>query len=160
MRHWIFLASFGYKLPTRRWSGIGGVSEFMELVRGDISADASGRAAILVVDDEVLIRFMQAEALRDAGYEVVEAANGDEALALLRAGLDVSLLITDVRMPGSLDGLDLARAAHDLRPDLAIAISSAHVGAIQGNLDGIVADFLPKPYLPSRLIELANRLIG
>ena len=131
----------------------------MALVRDAVTADEGGKAAVLVVDDEVLIRFVQAETLRDAGYAVVEAANGDEAIALPRAGVAADLLITDVRMPGSLDGLALARAAHDLRPELVIAVSSAHVGKVEGDLADIVAGFLPKPYLPSQLVALAERLL-
>ncbi len=131
----------------------------VSLVRDVVTAEDAGKAAILVVDDEVLIRFVQAETLREAGYAVVEAASGDEAIALLQAGVDADLLITDVRMPGSLDGLALARAARELRPDLVIAVSSAHVASIDGCLDGIVAGFLPKPYLPSQLIAMAERLL-
>lgn len=131
----------------------------VNLALGDVTLASSGSRAILVVDDEMLIRFVQAEALREAGYDVVEAANGDEALELLNAGVEAELLITDVRMPGSLDGLALARAAHALRPSMAIAISSAHVGGMEGNLGGIVAAFLPKPYLPSQLIAMADRLL-
>lgn len=129
------------------------------LVRDALTSNHSGKAAVLVVDDEALIRFVQAEALRDAGYLVSEAANGDEAIALLQAGVAADLMITDVRMPGSLDGLALAREAHALRPDLVIAVSSAHVAAVEGRLDGIIAAFLPKPYLPSQLIAMADRLL-
>lgn len=131
----------------------------MALVQEDASAHEPGKASILVVDDEVLIRFVQAETLREAGYEVIEAASGDEAIQLLQAGVEADLMITDVRMPGTLDGLALARAAHELRPELVIAVSSAHIATIEGGLNGIIAGFLPKPYRPSQLIAMAEKLL-
>jgi CheY-like chemotaxis protein len=79
---------------------------------------------ILVVEDEVLIRAVLADDLREHGYEIIEAANGDEALSILQSHVDIDLVITDKRMPGSLDGLALARVIRaDHRPLGVIMIS-------------------------------------
>ncbi len=130
----------------------------LALEQASVANDKYGR--VLVVDDEVLIRLIMADELRDAGYRVIEASSADEALALLTSGLSVDLLITDVRMPGTLDGLGLARAARQLRPELAIVVSSGHIRSEGGDLGGIVDAYLPKPYLPVQLIELARGLLA
>ena len=68
------------------------------------------RHRILLVEDEVLVRMVIAEELRDAGYTVIEANSADEALDLLRHGeVDVQVIFSDVRMPGTIDGAMLAR---------------------------------------------------
>src|SRR5438874_384004 len=64
---------------------------------------------ILVVEDEVLVRMLIADQLRNAGYSVIEAADADEALALLAHTFNVNVVLSDVQMPGSLDGAGLAR---------------------------------------------------
>ncbi|QXQ08088.1 response regulator [Sphingosinicellaceae bacterium] len=112
------------------------------------------------MDDEVLIRMIMADELRDAGYQVIEASSADEGLALLSAGVSVDLMITDVRMPGDLDGLALAKAARRLRPELAIIVSSGHVRSADSDLAGVVDAYLPKPYLPVQLIEMARGLLA
>ena len=115
--------------------------------------------SVLVVDDEVLIRLMMADALRDAGYSVIEAADAEEALSLIAAAVPVDLVVTDVRMPGPVDGLDLARTVRQLRPTLPIVVSSGHLEAREADVPGVVDAFLPKPYLPDQLLTLAERLI-
>jgi two-component system, response regulator PdtaR len=84
-----------------------------------------GPPVILVVEDEVLIRMMLAEEFRGAGYAVLEAANADEALAVMAASPDIALLFTDVRMPGSMDGLALVQWVRANRPDVKVVVSSA-----------------------------------
>lgn len=132
----------------------------MSLALEQVSVADDGPGRVLIVDDEVLIRLIMADELRDAGYTVIEASSADEALALLTAGLRVELMITDVRMPGTLDGLALARAARALRPELAVIVSSGHVRSDDGELDGIVDAYLPKPYLLVQLIELTRGLLA
>jgi CheY-like chemotaxis protein len=66
--------------------------------------------SILVVEDEVLVRMMLADQLREAGHRVVEARDADEALELLEhEALDVKVVISDIKMPGSMDGIELAQ---------------------------------------------------
>ena len=72
---------------------------------------------VLLVEDEGLIRLTLAETLGDAGYTVVEAGTGDEACALLRDKSEFDVLLTDIQMPGSADGIDVARSFHALHPN-------------------------------------------
>ncbi|MDF1586302.1 hybrid sensor histidine kinase/response regulator [Marinimicrococcus flavescens] len=112
-------------------------------------ADATGgRERILLVEDNEAVREAVAELLRMLGYELEQAAGGEQALAILEAGLEVDLLFTDVMMPGALDGGELARRARLLRPGLAVLFSSGHAGASllrDGRLEPGVT-LLNKPY--------------
>ena len=65
-------------------------------------------AKLLVAEDDIFVREMIAEFLRDAGFDVVEAGNADEAMAVFESGAEIDLLFRDVRMPGSMDGSALA----------------------------------------------------
>jgi CheY-like chemotaxis protein len=75
---------------------------------------------ILVVEDEFLIRLTLVEALGDEGFEVIEAESGDAGLVALETDTGIQLLLTDIQLPGSLDGRALARRARESRPDLPI----------------------------------------
>ncbi len=99
-----------------------------------------------MVEDEWLIRESLAEVLTQAGFRVLEAEQGETALTTLQEhGPDIDLLFTDIRMPGRLDGLELARFARALLPGLAILVAS-------GNWVPTLSDlpagslFLAKPY--------------
>jgi len=74
------------------------------------------KPTVLVVEDEVLVRLMIADELREQGLHVLEASNADDALTILQSSLPVDLLFTDVRMPGRMDGVALARFAHSRFP--------------------------------------------
>jgi CheY-like chemotaxis protein len=112
---------------------------------------------ILVVEDKVLVRLMVAEQLRDADFHVVEAANADEALAVLQFTTDVALIVTDIRMPGSMDGLELAKAVRTTFPQIRIVLTS-------GNAPQFTSDnqdaFVPKPYQPDKIIGLITTLLN
>jgi len=74
------------------------------------SESTAGAETVLVVDDEVLIRMVISEYLRDCGYKVIEAANADEAILLLQQEeLTIDVVFTDIEMPGSMDGWGLSR---------------------------------------------------
>ena len=107
----------------------------------------SGRpthGAILVVEDEAFVRFALAEWLRGEGYEVIEAASGDEAATVV-SSRSIDLIITDVQMPGSLNGLQLARHIRSAFPSLPVIVVSGH--ARPENFDEIgAAAFFLKPY--------------
>ena len=110
---------------------------------------------VLVVEDEWLIRQTLCEVLADAGFEVVEAERADLALeALEQRAPAVDLLFTDVRMPGSFDGLELARRVSASQPDIAIVVASGNLIPSRSDLPpGSL--FLSKPYsfreLPEQL---------
>jgi CheY-like chemotaxis protein len=112
-----------------------------------LGADAAraGPARLLVVEDEVLIRMFVADMLRDAGYDVIEAVSGNEALDILRAGLVVDLVLSDVRMPGSADGLALLAFVRQNLADLPVILTSGHLAPEIALGKGAV-QFLAKPY--------------
>lgn len=112
---------------------------------------------ILFVEDEILIRVLLTDALRDAGYDVVEASNGEEGVALLRSGKAFDLLITDVNMPGSVDGLSLVEQWQAHNPSRPALISSGHLTRDQLPAG---AELISKPYSNSALLVIVERLIG
>ena len=123
------------------------------VVRGSSEAH---KPVILLVEDDVLVRFTTAEILRDAGFDVLEAVDSSEALALLTTGHPLNLVITDVRMPGHMDGVQLTSVIKNSRPHLPVALFSSHLDHPQHEADV----FVPKPASPDQLVEVAKRLIG
>ena len=119
----------------------------------------TGRPVVLLVEDEPLVRMFGADVLEEAGYEVVEAADGDEALQVLEARSDIHVLFTDVNMPGSLDGLDLARLVHERRPGIKLLIASGQV-RLNDNEIPDSGRFLPKPYNPDDILREVRNLIA
>jgi CheY-like chemotaxis protein len=115
-----------------------------------------GGVRVLLVEDEMLIRELAAEDFTDAGFEVVAATSGDEALFLLEAGRDFDLLFTDIRMPGEVDGIDLARRARSLLPTLRVIYATGY--------DDKLRDLTPdercirKPYAFSEVLGLVASL--
>src|ERR1700749_492162 len=81
---------------------------------------------VLVVDDEPFLRFNICDYLEDAGMTVLEATSADDALKILRSKPQISAIITDVQMPGTMDGIELARLVRDRWPRKVIIISSGH----------------------------------
>lgn len=80
--------------------------------------------AILVAEDEVLIRFVIADYLRECGFQVIEASSGDEAVSILASSVSVDLVFTDVQMPGSRDGFELAHWVRANRPGVPVLLTS------------------------------------
>jgi signal transduction histidine kinase/ActR/RegA family two-component response regulator len=114
--------------------------------RPDVAAAASRARAILIVDDEEAIRTMVAEALRDEGYVVMEAADGETASRIVRSGERIDLLVTDVGMPG-LNGRQLADAAREMLPELPVLLITGYAGKALEDMDlprGM--DVLLKPF--------------
>jgi DNA-binding NtrC family response regulator len=115
---------------------------------------------ILLVDDERDILEIGAMALRDAGYKVQSAANGDIALVLIEQGLSFRLLITDVVMPGELDGYALARRAHEIDPDLRVIYTTGFSRAASVRAPGTpLGPTLSKPWKPSELLMLVAQAL-
>jgi CheY-like chemotaxis protein len=114
-------------------------------------------ARILVVEDEVLIRAFIAEELRLAGFSVTEAGRAEEALTYINAGEQVDLVFSDIRMPGSLNGLQLAEILRDKYPDIPIVLTSGN--ALPGHV-GIVQAFVPKPYDVTQTIALMSSILA
>jgi CheY-like chemotaxis protein len=114
-------------------------------------------ARILVVEDEVLVRNLLADELREAGFCVIEAAHAEEAMSYLQAGGTVDLVFTDIRMPGSRNGLELARALRAQNPSLPIILTSGNErprGAAE------IGPFIPKPYNIEHAVGVVRALLG
>jgi DNA-binding NtrC family response regulator len=95
-----------------------------------------GKAAILVVEDEALVRWATRDGIEDAGFQVHDARNADEAIKLLEANPDIGLIFTDVDMPGSMDGVKLAHYVRERWPPVKIIVTSG--------FKNITPDQLPK----------------
>jgi len=107
----------------------------------------NGSATILVVEDDADVRAMVTELLSHLGYHILVASNGAEALALLRRDNAVDLLFTDIVMPADMTGVELARRARNLRPNLKVLLSSGHAGdEIKSHLLRGRFSFISKPY--------------
>jgi CheY-like chemotaxis protein len=115
--------------------------------------EVAGQRAILVVEDEILIRSAVAEFLRNVGYKVIEAADAGEAVAIFASGTQIDLVFSDINMPGAMDGVGLARWIADHHPGIHVILTSAIGHACRAGQS--VADFLSKPY---RLAEAARRI--
>jgi CheY-like chemotaxis protein len=116
------------------------------------------QAVILIVEDELLIRMNAVEMIEET-YEVVEAANADEAIAILERRLNITVLFTDIQMPGSMDGLKLAAAVRDRWPPILIVATSGHVKLGSGDLPQ-GERFLPKPYSPAEIMKTLRELVA
>ena len=108
-------------------------------------SSAARRAVVLIVEDEPLVRMMVIELFEDEGFEVLEAANADQALNIFGERDDVALLFTDVEMPGSIDGYALARWVHSNRPAVKTMIVSGRALPRAGDVPEGAA-FVGKPY--------------
>jgi two-component system, response regulator PdtaR len=119
----------------------------------------TGRPVVLIVEDEFLIRLATAEAIREAGFEVVEAADADAAIVILEGRADIQVVFTDIHMPGSMDGAKLAHAIKNRWPPVRIIATSGRV-AIE-TLDLPVGTVLfTKPYNPEHIARTLHGLTG
>lgn len=117
---------------------------------------------ILVVEDDRDVRELAIAVLEAAGYRVLEAASGDEALRLLLAHTDlrIDLLFTDIVMPGGLDGIDLANEARALRPELKVLYATGFANLVREHReDELHGSVLAKPYRPGELQRAISELI-
>src|SRR5947209_17079121 len=89
--------------------------------------DSTAVPNVLVVEDEMILRMRAVDIVEDAGFNPVEAVNADQAISILESRSDISLLFTDIQMPGSIDGLTLAHAVHDRWPSIKIILVSGRV---------------------------------
>jgi CheY-like chemotaxis protein len=118
---------------------------------------APNRPVILVVEDDLLLRMDAADIIRDAGFDVLEASNADEAIIILESRNDISVMFTDIQMPGSMDGLKLARAVRGRWPPIKIVTTSGQCVVQAADLpEG--GRFLPKPYSAMQVSGLLREL--
>ncbi len=123
------------------------------------SAAAVIKAIILVVEDEPILRMTAASIVEDAGFEALEAANADEAIALLESRNDIRLIFTDIDMPfGSMNGLKLAAAVRKRWPPIAIIVVSGHHTPQNDQMpEGAV--FFTKPYQEQALKDTMQHML-
>jgi len=112
------------------------------------------KATVLVVEDEFMIRADTAETLIENGLDVIEASDAEEALDVLATRRDVTVLFTDVNLPG-MDGLQLARLVRRRWPEIRIIVTSGRIGASE--VPGV---FIGKPYRPEIVAETVRHLAG
>jgi DNA-binding response OmpR family regulator len=115
------------------------------------------RQRVLVVEDELIIGEIAAEALTEAGFEVFTAASAEEAGVIL-ADVSVDVLFTDINLGGR-DGFDLAASALALQPLLSVIFTSGRPRACHGMCASAGVPFLPKPYRLSEMIEMIERVV-
>ena len=114
---------------------------------------------VLVVEDEFMLRMRAVDIVQDAGFEPVEAISADEAIAILEARDDISLLLTDIQMPGSMDGLKLAHVTHRRWPHIKIVLVSGQIAVADGEKPKD-SRFFPKPLEIQQMILELQGMIG
>jgi CheY-like chemotaxis protein len=114
---------------------------------------------VLVVEDEMVLRMRAVDIVEDAGFNAVEAVNADEALSILESRSDISLLFSDIQMPGTMDGLKLAQAVHHRWPSIKIILVS---GQVKPSDEDKPADsrFFGKPIEVEQMIAELQDMVG
>jgi CheY-like chemotaxis protein len=119
---------------------------------------ASRRPVVLIVEDEFLLRVDAADMITAAGFETIAAADADEAIEILERLRDITVVFTDIQMPGSMDGLKLARAVKGRWPPIKIIATSGHAQVRETDLpEG--GRFLRKPYSPLQVTDLLREVM-
>ncbi len=114
---------------------------------------------VLVVEDEMVLRMKAIDIVEDAGFTAIEAVNADEALAILESRSDISLLFSDIQMPGSMDGLKLAHAVHDRWPAIKILLVSGQVKLADADKPAD-SRFIGKPLEVKQMIAELQDMVG
>jgi CheY-like chemotaxis protein len=116
---------------------------------------------VLVVEDEVLLRLRIAAYLRDCGYKVIEAADADEAVLVLKhSGIKIDVLFSDVEMPGAMDGFALAQWTRANRPGLDVILAGSVPRAVDAAANLCEEGPVPKPYEPQSVHDRIRRLLA
>jgi CheY-like chemotaxis protein len=115
------------------------------------------RYAVLIVEDDALVRAEAADLCEEAGFTTYEARNAEQAIRHLERHSDIRVLFTDVEMPGTMDGLKLARAVRDRWPPVTIIVTSGRVKVGRDEMPekGL---FFAKPYPPNGIIKALNEI--
>ena len=116
--------------------------------------------SILIAEDERILSAMLAYNLEHCGYSVATADSAVPALEILKSGHPVDLLLTDIQMPGEMDGQALAKRARKVRPEIAVIYMSGHYRVIK-EIDAVPgASLLPKPFVPSTARQEIERILA
>ena len=133
------------------------VAEFVDAPRA-----VRGETVVLVVDDEPTVRMLVVEVLEDLGYVAIEAGDGAAGLDILHSGVRLDLLVTDVGLPGGMNGREVAEAARLARPDLKVLFITGYAeNAVlsHGDLDAGM-HVLTKPFALEALASRINELLA
>jgi two-component system, response regulator PdtaR len=114
---------------------------------------------ILIVEDDPFLRMLAVGFVDEAGFETLEAGDADQAIAILESRSGIAVLFTDVDMPGSMDGLELAFVVSNRWPAIEILIASGHVRLRQSGLPPR-GRFLGKPYRAEAMIAELHSMVG
>ena len=114
---------------------------------------------VLVVEDESLVRSVAMTIVEEAGFEAVGAPNANEAIRILESRTDIKAVFTDVQMPGSIDGVRLARVVRDRWPPVALIVTSGRMNVSAQDLPKGV-HFVGKPYRPAAIETALRQLIA
>ncbi len=117
-----------------------------------------GQKCVLLVEDDVDFRLLMTEIFSDAGFDVVEAEDGDQAVEMLERIADLDLLVTDIQIPGRFDGNGVATKAKHRRPNLPVVYMSGRPETLTNRI-GPRDTFVSKPFLSSRLFSEIGRLM-
>ncbi len=115
-------------------------------------------AVILIVEDDPILRFTLALELHQAGFAVREAASADEAETVLGTGAPIDLVVTDIEMPGTRNGLELAKIVRAFHPHMGVIVVSGIVPP--SGIVGVADAFFSKPYDTDRLVLRIRSLLG
>jgi two-component sensor histidine kinase/DNA-binding response OmpR family regulator len=124
-----------------------------------MSTDQNPVPTVLVVEDEMILRMRAVDIVEDAGFCPVEAVNADEAMSILESRSDISLLFTDIQMPGSIDGLKLAHAVHERWPSIKIILVSGQVKPSEAERPAN-SRFFGKPLGIEQMITELRSMVG
>lgn len=114
---------------------------------------------VLVVEDELLVQMDIVQQLEHHGFEVLAANNAAEAMDILTANATIHILFTDIDMPGSMDGLKLAKAVRNRWPPIKIIVTSGHLRLVAGAMPA-GSRFLGKPYLPDNVAAAVREMMA
>ncbi|CAN7724046.1 response regulator [Bradyrhizobium sp. LjRoot220] len=114
---------------------------------------------VLVVEDEMMLRMRVIDMVEDAGYLSVEAVDADEAMAILQSRSDIALMLTDVQMPGSMNGLQLAHAVHERWPPIKIILASGQLKLSRSEIP-LDSRFFGKPLQSDEIIAGMREMLG
>jgi CheY-like chemotaxis protein len=125
----------------------------------DAVGDTAGAHAVLVVEDNAIVRSVAVARFEELGHTVLEAESAAAALEFLASPAPIDLLFTDVVIPGGMGGLDLARRALELRPGIRVIFTSGYTASFEtvGDLPG---EFLQKPYRDEDLRRVLQRAMA
>src|SRR5882757_2022411 len=124
-----------------------------------LSGSAVPPTNVLVVEDELVLRMRAVDIVEDAGFIAIEAVNADQALSILESRSDISLLFTDIQMPGSMDGLKLAYAVHKRWPGIKIILVSGQVKLTDVDKPAN-SRFFGKPLEVKQMIAELQEMVG